>query len=82
MIIDVFIRYIIGFGIGGECVDDPTACRMFHQSIAGNVPLARISSDPDPLFRFHGWLANLRILKVEEIKSVSYTPASTPSSKD
>ena len=39
---------------------------MFNQAIAGNVPPARISTDHDPLFRFHRWLANLRILEVEE----------------
>jgi hypothetical protein len=27
-------------------------------------------SAPIPLFRFHRWLANLRVLAVEEIKSV------------
>jgi putative transposase len=31
-----------------------------------------------PLFRFHRWLANLRVLKVEEMKSVPYAPLSHP----
>src|ERR1700677_3026764 len=38
----------------------------------------RISTDHDPLFRFHRWLANLRILEVEEIKTVPYAPMSHP----
>jgi hypothetical protein len=29
-------------------------------------------------FRFHRWLANLRVLEIDEIKSVSYAPASHP----
>jgi hypothetical protein len=29
-----------------------------------------LSTDHDPLFRFHRWLANLRVIEVEEIKSV------------
>lgn len=38
----------------------------------------RVSSDDDPLFLFHRWKANLRILEVEEIKSVPYSPTSHP----
>jgi len=76
VVIDVFSRRIIGFGIGGECIDGVAACRMFNQAIAGQTPPIRISTDHDPLFRFHRWLANLRILEVEEIKSVPYAPTS------
>ena len=32
----------------------------------------------DPLFLYHQWQANLRILEVEEIKTVPYTPISHP----
>ena len=78
VVIDVFTRRIIGFGIGGEHIDGPRLCRMFNQAIAGNAPPARISTDHDPLFRFDRWLANLRILEVEEIKTVPYAPMSHP----
>ena len=37
-----------------------------------------MSSDNDPLFTFHRWRSNLRVLEVEEIKSVPYTPTSHP----
>jgi hypothetical protein len=30
------------------------------------------------LFRFHRWLANLRVRKIEEVKSVPYAPVSHP----
>jgi hypothetical protein len=30
------------------------------------------------LLRFHRWLANLRVLAIEEIKSVPYAPVSHP----
>ena len=76
VVIDLFTRRIVGFGIGGEAIDGPTVCRMFNRAIAGHAPPARISADHDPLFRFHRWLANLRILEVEEIQSVPYAPAS------
>jgi len=78
VVIDVFTRRIIGFGIGGEYIDGPAVCRMFNRSIAGHAPPVRISTNHDPLFRFHRWLANLRILEVEEFKSVPYAPMSHP----
>ena len=37
-----------------------------------------LSTDHDPLFRFHRWLANLRVLEIVEIKSVPYVPVSHP----
>jgi putative transposase len=37
-----------------------------------------LSSDHDPLYRFHQWQANLRILEVEAIKAVPYVPLSHP----
>jgi hypothetical protein len=37
-----------------------------------------LSTDNDPLFLFHQWQANLRVLEVSEIKSVPYVPVSHP----
>ena len=37
-----------------------------------------LSSDHDPLYRFHQWQANLRVLDVTEIKTVPYVPLSHP----
>jgi putative transposase len=37
-----------------------------------------LSYDNDPLYRFHQWQANLRILEVTEIKSLPYVPLSHP----
>lgn len=37
-----------------------------------------LSTDNDPLFLFHQWQANLRILGVTEIKTVPYVPLSHP----
>jgi putative transposase len=74
VVMDVFTRRIVGFGVESASVDGVSACRMFKQAIVGN-PLPRcISSDHDPLFRFHRWRANLRVLEIEEIKSIPYTP--------
>ena len=44
------------------------ACEQTTESLVGD----------DPLYRFHQWQANLRILDVKEIKTVPYVPLSHP----
>ena len=52
---------------------------MFNEVIASSGYLPKnLSSDNDPLFRYHRWRANLRILDVVEIKTVPYVPLSHP----
>jgi transposase InsO family protein len=77
-VMDVFTRRIIGFGVERADLCGVSVCRMFNQIIAGKSLPRHLSSDHDPLFRFHRWLANLRILEVEEIKSIPYAPMSHP----
>jgi putative transposase len=79
VVMDVFTRRIIGFGVERSDPCGVSICRMFNQIIAGKSLPRHLSSDHDPLFRFHRWLANLRILEVEEIKSIPYVPVSHPS---
>ena len=78
VVMDVFTRRIIGFGVERAELCGVSVCRMFNQIIAGKSLPRHLSSDHDPLFYFHRWLANLRILEVEEIKSVPYVPVSHP----
>jgi len=78
VVMDVFTRRIIGFGVERADPGGASICRMFSQIIAGKSLPRHLSSDHDPLFRFHRWLANLRILEVEEIKSIPYVPVSHP----
>jgi transposase InsO family protein len=79
VVMDVFTRrMIIGFGVERADPCGVSVCRMFNQMIAGKSPPRHLSSDHDPLFRFHRWLANLRILEVDEIKSIPYVPVSHP----
>src|SRR5437667_8886659 len=75
---DVFTRRIIGFGIERANVNGISVCRMFNHAVAGKPLPRHLSTDHDPLFRFHRWLANLRVLEIEEIQSVPYAPASHP----
>jgi len=78
VVMDQFTRQIIGFGIHAGAVDGPSLCRMFNRAIRGAGPPKYVSSDHDPLFRFHRWKANLRILEITEVKTVPYVPISHP----
>jgi putative transposase len=79
VVMDQFTRRIIGLAVQPGVVDGPALCRMFNQAIAGAPTLPQqLSSDNDPLFEFHRWKANLRILDVSEIKTVPHVPLSHP----
>src|SRR4030095_5129063 len=78
VVIDQFTRRIIGFGVHRGIVDGVALCRMFQRAIRGHSLPKYLSSDHDPLYRFHQWKANLRVLDVTEIKTVPYVPLSHP----
>ena len=80
VVMDQFSRRIIGFGVHRGVVDGAALCRMFQRAIHGHGLPKYLSSDHDPLYRFHQWQANLRLLEVTEIKTVPYVPLSHPSS--
>jgi hypothetical protein len=73
---DQYTRRIIGFGIQAGIVDGIALCRMFNRAIRGQMVPKYLSSDHDPLYRFHQWQTNLRVLGVTEIKTVPYAPLS------
>src|SRR5262245_44790593 len=70
VVMDQFTRRIIGFGIHRGTVDGPSLCSMFQRAIQGQALPKYLSTDNDPLYRFHQWQANLRLLEVMEIKTV------------
>ena len=78
VVMDQYTRRIVGFGIHAGTVDGRALCRMFNHAIRGLSRPKRLSSDNDPLYRFHQWCANLRVLQVTEVKSVPYVPLSHP----
>ena len=78
VVMDQFTRRIIGFGVHAGDVDGMAVCRMFNTAISTKGVPKYLSSDNDPLFLYHQWQANLRILDVDEIKTVPYTPLSHP----
>ena len=78
IVMDVFTRRIIGFGVQAVAVDGPALCRLFNRAIAGQTIPKRLSYDHDPLFAFQRWQANLRILGIDSVRSVPYVPISHP----
>jgi transposase InsO family protein len=78
IVMDQYTRRIVGFGIHAGAVDGLALCRMFQEAIRSAGVSKYLSSDHDPLYRFHQWKANLRILDVTEIKTVPYVPLSHP----
>jgi len=78
VVMDQYIRRIIGFAVKAGNVDGLTLCRLFNNATSGQGWPKRISTDNDPIFLYHRWKANLRILEIEEIKSLPYVPMSHP----
>ena len=78
VVMDHWTRRIVGFGVHRGVVDGVALCQMFNRATRSPTPPTYLSSDHDPLYRFHQWQANLRILDVEDIKTVPYVPLSHP----
>lgn len=78
VVMDQYTRRIIGFAVHAGDVDGPVLCRMFNAATSRRGWPKYISSDNDPLFQYHRWKANLRVLEVEEIKSLPHVPMSHP----
>jgi transposase InsO family protein len=78
VVMDQFTRRIVGFGVHRGAVDGVGLCRIFNRATRGRTPPTYLSSDHDRLFQNHQCQANLRILDVEEIKTVPYVPLSHP----
>ena len=65
VVMDQYTRRIVGFGVHAGIVDGRALCRMFSHAIRGPLSPTRLSADHDPLYRFHQWQANLRVLRGE-----------------
>ena len=59
-------------------VDGVSLCRMFNTAISIESLPKYLSSDNDPLFQYYRWQANLRILDIQEIKTLPHVPLSHP----
>ena len=78
VVMDQCTRRIVGFAVHRGVIEGMSLCRMFNRATRGQSSPKHLSSDHDPLYRFHQWQANLRILDVREIKTVPYVPLSHP----
>jgi len=67
VVMDQFTRRIIGFGVHAADVDGVALCRMFNTAISTKGVPQYLCTDNDPLFTYHQWTANLRILDVDEL---------------
>ena len=77
IIMDQCTRQIIGLSVHRGSLDGLAICTMFSEARSGRKP-KYLSTDNDPLFKFHRCIANLSILDIEEIKSVPEVPWSHP----
>src|SRR5262249_40059287 len=55
VVMDQYTRRISGFGIQAGVVDGVSLCWMFKQATRGAGLPKYLSSDHDPLYRFHQW---------------------------
>jgi putative transposase len=78
VVMDQFTRRLVGVGVHCGPVTDADLCRMFNAAIHGRGAPRHLSTDHDPLFEAHRWTANLRILEIDEIKTVPHVPLSHP----
>ena len=77
LVMDVYTRRLVGFGVERGNIEGSAVCRMFNRAIAGQA--CRNMSAPI-MIRCFGFIdgANLRVLAIEEVKSVPYAPLSHP----
>jgi hypothetical protein len=69
VVMDHWTRRIGGFSVHRGVVDGVALCRMFNHATRGQSLPTYLSADRDPLYRFHQWQANLRILNIRGIKT-------------
>lgn len=78
VVMDQCTRRLVGFGVQGGPVTGVDVCRLFNAAIHGRSAPRQLSSDHDPLFEAHRWQANLRIVEIDEIKTVPQVSLSHP----
>ena len=63
---------------GENCYPRVRGELLIYEAIRRQTVPKYLSSDHDPLYRFHQWQANLRVLGVTKIKTVPHGPLSHP----
>jgi len=78
VVMDQFTRRLVGVGVHRGAVNGADLCRMFNAAIYGRGAPRHLSTDHDPLFEAHRWTANLRMLEIDDIKTVPHVPRAHP----
>jgi putative transposase len=78
VVMDQFTRRLVGPGVHRGAVTGADVCSMFNAALHGQNAPRHLSTDHDPLFEAHRWRANLRILEIDELKTVPHVPCSHP----
>jgi putative transposase len=78
VVMDQCTRRLIGVGVHSGPITGVDVCCMFNAAIHGRGAPRHLSTDHDPLFAAHRWRANLRILEIDEVKTVPHVPLSHP----
>jgi len=78
VVMDQFTRRLVGIGVHCGVLTGADVCRMFNVVIHGQGLPRHLSTDPESLCEAHRWTANLRILEIDEIKTVPHAPLSHP----
>ena len=78
VVMDQFTRRLVGIGVECGTVTGAEVCRMFNAASSRAGRTATSQYGHDPLFEAHRWMANLRILEIDEIKTVPHVPLSHP----
>src|SRR5262249_6282432 len=78
VVMDQFTRRIIGFSTHVGDLNGIAICCMFNRIISKQSLPNYLSADNDPLYQYHRWKTNLRILNIKEIKSLPFIPMSHP----
>jgi hypothetical protein len=75
VVIDVFTA---ASSVGTSAPERRVRMPNVQPRVAGRPLPKLLSTDHDPLVRFHRWRANLRVREIEEVKSVPDAPVSHP----
>jgi putative transposase len=74
VVLDQFTGRLVGIGVQCGPVTGADVCRMFNAAIHGQGGPRHLTTDHDPLFEANRWMANSRILEIDEIKTVPHVP--------
>ena len=78
VVMEQFTRRLVGVGVHCGAITGVDVCCMFNAASHGQGTPRHLSTDHDRLFEAHRGRANLRILEIDEIKTVPYVPLSHP----